>query len=387
MKKKICALILILNTVFLFAFEGGGLIKTGIGFDIAPSKLKDIAPSIVLHHYDGISLWARQNMDTEGNFNFNIQASYLFNVGKWLRPVNTKASLNHILDIDLLKFSFLLPFQNNSLLLEFGRYGLADITGIIFDQKIDGFFVSYKRSDVSLVFNLGYTGLLNAYTSSINADNSAKYTKLYRLSPSFFQLTGLAQIPLGKQKHILSFELDSFIETKSKGITKNYFTVQANGPIAPGLFFLLSTSGVLLSRSDKVQGGIALNGELNYYFAKYGARIGGKTQWFSGGKIPFETFSLKSASQTNFIPYSNLWKTSLMLSIKPVSGLFLATDFGIFCKGLHKHGKELYKGFEWNASLGYTLFTDIFLGFNTGLFVDNNTNIKSRIGFRGTISF
>lgn len=387
MKKKIFALILMLNTVFLFAFEGGGLIKTGIGFDIAKPNVKGVKEIVMLRHYDGISLWAKQNMDKEGNFNFNIQASYLFNLGKWLKPINTKASLDHILDLDLLKFSFLLPSQNGSLLLEFGRYGLTDITGIIFDQKIDGFYASYKRPEVSLLFNLGYTGLLNAYTNTINAFNTAKYTKLYRLSPPFFQLTGLAQIPLGKQKHMLSFELDSFIETKTKGATKNYFTIQANGPIAPGLFFLLSTSGALLSNSNKVQAGIALNGELNYYFAKYDARIGGKTQWFSGGKIPFEPFTVKSASQTSFISYSNLWKTSLALSIKPVSSLFLATDFGVFCSGLKKSGQKLYQGLEWNASFGYTLFTDIFLGFNTGLFVDNKANIQSRIDFRGMISF
>lgn len=340
----------------------------------------------MLRHYDGVSLWAKQNMDKEGNFNFHIQASYLFSLRKQINST-LQGSLNHILDLDLLKFSFLLSLQNSSLLLEFGRYGLTDSTGILFDQKIDGFFISYKRPEVSLLFNLGYTGLLNAYTNTISSYNSAKYTKIYRLAPSFFQLTGLAQIPLGKQKHTLSFELDSFIETKNKGTIKNYFTAQADGPITQGLFFLLSTSGALISRSGKVQCALALNGELNYYFAKYGARISGKTQWFSGGKIPFETFSLTNASQTSFIPYSDVWKTSVALSIKPLPALFLATDFALFCDGLKKSGQKLYKGFEWNTSLSYTLFTDILLGFNTGLFVDNNRNIKSRIDLRGMISF
>ncbi|AGT44611.1 hypothetical protein [Treponema pedis] len=387
-KNKPAVLMLFFTAILCFAFEGGGLLKTGIGFDIKKPSLPDSKTSLTLNHYDGITVWAKQNMDKSGNFNFNVQGSYLFSLKKDLKPKNEKAVLKHILDIELLKFSFFLPVTSKSnMSIEFGRYGLTDITKTVLDQQMDGVFISYTQPDFSCFFNLGYTGLLNAHTVQINSRNKTKNTNIYRLSPSFFQISGLFHVPAGKENHSIDFEVNSFIETKKAGASRTYFILSANGPIMPNLFFILSAAGGLMSAEKSLKPGFFVNGELNYYFDRYGAKIGGKTQWFSGGKFSFDTFTKTSASKMLFIGYSDLLKAGFNFSIKPINDLFIGSDFGIFCKGLHQKGQKFFTGFEWTAYLGYTLFEDISFGFDTGIFIDKNKNVDSKIDLKGTVSF
>lgn len=389
MRKTISTLLVFFTAVSVFAFEGGGLIQTGIGFTLKKNTQTSKTVNRVLNHSDSVTLWARQNMDKNGDFNFNIQGSYFFSLKKDLNSKKNTAALNHILDIELLKFSFFLPLEKkNSLQAEFGRYGFADITNIILNQQIDGLSFIYRQAEFSCLLNLGYTGLLNAHTVPIHFLNPNKNTPIYRLCPSFFQISSAFHIPAGKTGHSIDAEFNSFIETKKNGASKTYFILSANGQAALNLFFILSGAGSLITAHKQLKTGLFINGELNYYFSKYGAKVGGKTQWFSGGeKTSFEPFTKASAAKTLFIDYSDLLKTGLTFSIKPITGLFINTDFGIFCKGLKQSGKSFFTGFEWTAALGYTLLDDIFFGCDAGIFVDNDKNINSKIDLKGTVSF
>ncbi len=389
-KNKFAIILFFLLSVSAFSFEGGGLIKTGLGFDLKKTKGSE---KIIwgLNNYEGISLWAKQAMDKDEKYFFNIQASYLFKLNKNMEP-SKKLVMEHILDLDLLKFSFLLPTKDSDLKIEFGRYGLADLTGLIFNQNIDGFFISYeshKKLNFYTYFSIGYTGLLNSYTNPMNfmPTSNKKVSKIYNLSPSVVALTGLFTIPLGEYQHTINLELNSFVQTKKGAKSRNYFTFMVNGPIYSNLFFILSTTGELRVKGNKGGLGMALNADMAYYLYNKSVKLGLRTEWFSGGKFYFDSMTGINASKVIFVAPSDLWKTSLYTSIKPVEDLFLGFDVSVLCAGKKVASQKFYKGTEFNFDMKYVLLSDIYMGLDTGVFLDNKGSVDTKINLKAMLSF
>ncbi|UTC63503.1 hypothetical protein E4O00_07090 [Treponema sp. OMZ 788] len=377
----------------LSAFEAGGIFKTGIGLDVGQ---KNKNQNLSLSHFDSLSLWAKQNLDKEGNYNFAIQASYLLNLKKPIKPqkkFDAKNDITHIANLDMLKFSFLIPIGSNSFNIEAGRYNISDITATILNQNIDGIYLSYTMPQFSTFFNLGYTGLLNTYVNPINTPDikaiSSKEAKIYNLAPSFAHISALFKIPFASLRHTANLDLNSFIATSNPKDTNNYISISLNGPIVKGLFYNASVTSSIITRNKKdVKAGFFVLGELNYYFKKYSSKIGLKSEWFSGGKQEFKSFTVSNASKVKFIESNDLWKTGLNGSIKPIADLFLSTEFNIMTHGMTQpKGKNFLKGFEWSTSVNYTILQDIAVSGDLGMFIEKNGNIDARIGLKGIISF
>ena len=325
-KVKLFIFLFLAVALNLSAFEGGGMLKTGLGIDLGKNKTN-------LSHFDSLSLWAKRNLDKEGNYNFAIQSSYLFNLKKPIKP-DGKLDLDHIVNLDMLKFSFLFPIGNDSLTIDAGRYNISDITAVILNQNIDGVYIAYKKTNFATYFNLGYTGLLNSYVNPINAAGiasiSKKRTKIYNLAPSFVHMSALFHVPFQSLRHAVDFDLNSFIATENPKTTNNYASISVNGPIVNGLFYLTSVSTSVLTRVKRKPGiGFFLAGELDYYFEKYSSKLGLKAQFFSGGKTGFKSFTLSNVSKVTFMESTDLFKISLDGSIKPVNDLFLSTEAAV----------------------------------------------------------
>lgn len=387
MKKVKLFIFLFLAIVLnLSAFEGGGMFKTGLGIDLGKNKAN-------LSHFDSLSLWAKQNLDKEGNYNFAIQSSYLFNLKKPIKPEG-EPNLDHIVNLDMLKFSFLIPLDNNnSLSIDAGRYNISDITAIILNQNIDGVYVAYKKTNFSTSFNLGYTGLLNSYVNPINAagitSTSKKQTKIYNLAPSFVHMSALFHVPFQSLRHAIDFDLNSFIATENPKTTNNYISISVNGPIVNGLFYLTSVSTSILTRDQKNPGiGLFLSGELDYYFEKYSSKLGLKMQLFSGGNMSFKSFTLSNLSKVTFMEPTDLFKISLDGSIKPVKDLFLSTEAAIMAyAATQPKGRSNFAGFEWDVSANYTILQDISISTDLGMFVGKNGKFDAVFKLKGIISF
>ena len=369
----------------LSAFEGGGMFKTGLGIDLGKNKAN-------LSHFDSLSLWAKQNLDKEGNYNFAIQSSYLFNLKKPINP-DGKLDLDHIVNLDMLKFSFLVPIGNDSLTIDAGRYNISDITAVILNQNIDGVYIAYKKTNFSTYFNLGYTGLLNSYVNPINAAGiasiSKKQTKIYNLAPSFVHMSALFHVPFQSLRHAADFDLNSFIATGNPKTTNNYISISVNGPIVKNLFYLTSISTSILTRDKrKSEIGFFLSGGLDYYFEKYSSKLGLKAQFFSGGKTGFKSFTLSNVSKVTFMESTDLFKISLDGSIKPVKDLFLSTEAAVMAHAATQpKGRSNFAGFEWDVSANYTIRQDISISTDLGMFVGKNGKFDAVFKLKGIISF
>ncbi|UTC82270.1 hypothetical protein [Treponema denticola] len=385
-KVKLFIFLFLAVALNLSAFEGGGMFKTGLGIDLGKNKAN-------LSHFDSLSLWAKQNLDKEGNYNFAIQSSYLFNLKKPIKPEG-EPNLDHIVNLDMLKFSFLIPLDNNnSLSIDAGRYNISDITAIILNQNIDGVYIAYNKTNFSTYFNLGYTGLLNAYVNPINATGitsiSKKQPKIYNLAPSFVHISALFHVPFQSLRHAIDFDLNSFIATENPKTTNNYISISVNGPIVNGLFYLTSVSTSILTRDQKNPGiGLFLSGELDYYFEKYSSKLGLKMQLFSGGNMSFKSFTLSNLSKVTFMEPTDLLKISLDGSIKPVKDLFLSTEAAIMAyAATQPKGRSNFAGFEWDVSANYTILQDISISTDLGMFVGKNGKFDAVFKLKGIISF
>lgn len=384
-KVKLFIFLFLIITLNLSAFEGGGMLKTGLGIDLGKNKTN-------LSHFDSLSLWAKQNLDKEGNYNFSIQSSYLFNLKKPIKP-DGKLDLDHIVNLDMLKFSFLVPIGNDSLTIDAGRYNISDITAVILNQNIDGVYIAYDKTNFSTYFNLGYTGLLNSYVNPINAAGitsiSKKQTKIYNLAPSFVHMSALFHVPFQSLRHAIDFDLNSFMATENPKTTNNYASISVNGPIVNRLFYLASVSTSILTRDKKnPQTGFFLKGELDYYFEKYDSKLGLKMQLFSGGKMSFKSFTLSTMSKVNFMEPTDLLKISLDGSIKPVKNLFLSTEAAVMAyAATQPKGRSNFAGFEWDVSANYTILQDISISTDLGMFVGKNGKFDAVFKLKGIISF
>lgn len=384
-KVKLFIFLFLIITLNLSAFEGGGMLKTGLGIDLGKNKTN-------LSHFDSLSLWAKQNLDKEGNYNFAIQSSYLFNLKKPIKP-DGKLDLDHIVNLDMLKFSFLVPIGNDSLTIDAGRYNISDITAVILNQNIDGVYIAYNKTNFSTYFNLGYTGLLNSYVNPINAAGITsilkKQTKIYNLAPSFVHMSALFHVPFQSLRHAIDFDLNSFMATENPKTTNNYASISVNGPIVNRLFYLASVSTSILTRDKrKPQTGFFLKGELDYYFEKYDSKLGLKMQLFSGGKMSFKSFTLSTMSKVNFMEPTDLLKISLDGSIKPVKDLFLSTEAAIMAyAATQPKGRSNFAGFEWDVSANYTILQDISISTDLGMFVGKNGKFDAVFKLKGIISF
>ena len=384
-KVKLFIFLFLAVALNLSAFEGGGMLKTGLGIDLGKNKAN-------LSHFDSLSLWAKQNLDKEGNYNFAIQSSYLFNLKKPIKPEGA-SNLDHILNLDMLKFSFLVPIGNDSLTIDAGRYNISDITAVILNQNIDGVYIAYKKTNFSTYFNLGYTGLLNSYVNPINAAGiasiSKKQTKIYNLAPSFVHMSALFHVPFQSLRHAANFDLNSFIATGNPKTTNNYISISVNGPIVKSLFYLTSISTSILTRDKrKSEIGFFLAGGLDYYFKKYSSKLGLKMQLFSGGKTGFKSFTLSNVSKVTFMESTDLFKISLDGSIKPVKDLFLSTEAAVMAHAATQpKGRSNFAGFEWDVSANYTILQDISISTDLGMFVGKNGKFDAVFKLKGIISF
>ena len=384
-KVKLFIFLFLAVALNLSAFEGGGMLKTGLGIDLGKNKTN-------LSHFDSLSLWAKQNLDKEGNYNFAIQSSYLFNLKKPIKPEG-ELGLDHILNLDMLKFSFLVPIGNDSLTIDAGRYNISDITAVILNQNIDGVYIAYKKTNFATYFNLGYTGLLNSYVNPINAAGITsilkKQTKIYNLAPSFVHMSALFHVPFQSLRHAVDFDLNSFIATENPKTTNNYASISVNGPIVNGLFYLTSVSTSVLTRvKRKSEIGFFLAGGLDYYFEKYSSKLGLKAQLFSGGKTGFKSFTLSNVSKVTFMESTDLFKISLDGSIKPVKDLFLSTEAAVMAHAATQpKGRSNFAGFEWDVSANYTILQDISISTDLGMFVGKNGKFDAVFKLKGIISF
>ncbi len=154
---------------------------------------------------------------------------------------------SYYLNVDLFRFT-LEPVKNDSsqINVDLGRFPVTDLTGIIFNQAIDGaeFRGSFEFGNMSII--AGYTGFLNARGTAavMSADDYADLSTddVYALGakravakatfhfPEFFGPMDFFVEGLGQ------FDLRDMVDTAGETVHTAYGTVMVSGPVTDTIF-------------------------------------------------------------------------------------------------------------------------------------------------------
>lgn len=372
--KKICAAItavLVLASA-AYSMEWGGVFKNETEFDANNFVTKDPLGKI-FSQSDAVYLWLNTPLNKKSTIYLSAEGMYKF---KFATDFADVKDVNNILDIDLLKFVGDVYIGPGVLSINGGRFPISDITGVIFNQTSDGLSVKYTLQACEISTYAGFTRLLNANTvTMLGSDGFIELpvSKVYSLSHSYVPLSASVSFPALFGNQSMTIQALSFIDGGADKQTRSYGTFVLQGPVTDIFSYEFSTTfGTTNFKSAMNYTAVNLsiyptNFMLIQTGIEYASGNNGKLSSFTG-------ISSRTAYASAFSP-----ETSGVIIPKVVFG-FTGANYQLGVTGRFVLGcpeaKVAAKGIDANVSFLYNIFTDLQLGFNTGIYipVDENKN-------------
>lgn len=407
-----------------FGLDFGGFIDNSTGYVTTGTP--------AFEQSDKLGLWFTTGLGK--NLQFNVQAS-----GDYQNQTTYGgASIGPYADLDRLtlagRFSQV-PGGPSLFAFTLGRYLLADPTGDIFDQTLDGAQLVFGYPRLTLSASVGYTGLTIKPSSTIvmsKADSTAlgessqyfgsprAVGELVLTAPTLFQRQDLTVAALVQQdlrplfpNSLVTPGTPTYSPNSGGALDTQYFTAGLSGPIASGFYwngFLTLETGRMLSyiTADsqyeyKPILAFLATGGVRYYRPELLNLAVGLDASFASGDADFSTFyeGNTSGDATAFIPITqstiatvfspeleNILTSSISVSVKPLSAAknpnisdlqtilavipFLRpTDGPISAGGVVAGNGQLYLGTELDETVNYRPFSDLGLAVAAGVFFPN----------------
>jgi len=335
-----------------------------------------------------VTLWATIPFNNANSNSLAIEGSFYAS-----KPAGVD-EFDYYVDVDLFRLS--LTAQQNEkgkITVDAGRFPVADATGILLSQGLDGVEVRGIRSFGNFSFLAGYTGFLNArqeknlmttddaldiLTDDIYALGARR--AVAKVTLQFPELLGGADLiveALGQYDLREQFDSDAY-ETVHTG----YGTLAINGPFTPSVFYSLSgtfQTGVL--DSDDTYSEHALLGVARVeafpvpvanIFAEF-VYTTGENDFFSH-LLPI---TFQSAGTLYGAGYGNLMRAKTGVLYIPMNVLNI--DFGA---SLFMYSKEtdeadgLYSATEVNAGATFKATSDLRLRFDGTLLFPKDDDMQ-----------
>lgn len=379
-KKAIGAILIASAVLPAAAVDFGGLLNDNTKFSGNQS--------LSLDQKNALSAWMRVPFNNAGTCYFAtegvVQYEYIQFTGQKLFTA----------DCDLLKFGGIFNIgKSNKLILSAGRFYISDASGIIFAQNSDGIHLQFNMPMFTIKAYGGYTGLLNAQTVTMLNSATSTYsydsTKPYALAAPYAIAGASFNAPYLFANQSLGVQFYGFFGTldSTAGYNRMYGTLSLNGPLASKVFYTI-TSTIGTNDSFSTFGNLSQL-QVNWYPAFKSMSVTLSGLYASGKNGPLSPFigftSNPSTTAFDSPEYSSIIKMGLSASIKPINALYVA--LGADCI-LGCPDTVSFKGFQWNASSRYQLFSDVQLGFSaTQYFGSDSTTNKTALTAKAVISF
>lgn len=310
--------------------------------------------------------WAKVPFD---GGSFATEAYYKLNVGE--------DSVSGVVDVSLLKVTFALPIGT----LNVGRYSFSDITSSVFAMTSDGANIAASAGPVKIGAYVGYTGLLNAKTSSLDTDWESDENAVYAANskymlflanvsaPNFlggntFALEGLGALNLnGEEKSGVS-----------DGYSRFYGTLSAAGPITTTLYYSASMTGSFLTLTED-NTGILAKGSIVAYLPFKSMTVTGK------GVFGSKNFQGITANPCAF----GTLDAGVSATIKPISSMLCLLSADLYANTAD--GFEADKA-SWSVLTKWQAMSDVsaFLSIGQDIPLTDDTG-SFTASFGGTVSF
>lgn len=144
-------------------------------------------------------------------------------------------------DVSLLKLSLNL----SGVSVNIGRYAFSDVTSSVFATTSDGVNLAASAGLLKLGAYVGYTGLLNAKTSSFGAADATKMDDFYPLSNKYVVFLVNAAAPNFLGGNTFTVEGLGAIDMNDTEVNGDTFcgTVSAAGPVTDTVYYSASATG------------------------------------------------------------------------------------------------------------------------------------------------
>ncbi len=352
----------------LAAFDYGGSLDLSGGAVV--SSTTSFSPSVKVTGYAKVPF---------GIGSFSTEAYYKLD-GSFASGVNP--SFTNLVDVTLFKVNFAIPAGSLKLNINAGRFAYSDVTSSVFAMTSDGLNVATNIGIFKASAYVGYTGLLNAKTSGVNAAWTYDANSVYALGSKYtvFLANFTAANVLGG--NTFSAELAGGINGNgaaatgvSDGYNRFYGTVSAAGPINASIYYSGSVTGSYLTK-DTDPAGLLAKGSIVAYLPVMSMSVSGKVGFGTKG---FQAITSEPCS-------GGVLDAGLSVTAKPMSNLLCLATGDIYCGTV---GGFAATRASWNLLAKWQIMSDVStflsLGQNIPLGGTGSSSFTPSLG--GTVSF
>ena len=382
MKKRVIRIVvsvlLILAVVFpLSAFDGGGQLDTNLSLG-GRNWFTDEFSGIVGLSEKGTA-WLRiplplGTLSVEGSWTFSLGYGFVWPFTLTEAQV---FSMANTLDISLAKYNLPISISDFTIDINVGRFAIADSTGLIFSQNIDGVYLSLPFKLFSVSAGAGYTGLLNAKTTGVyGVPVTTSTSSIYEFAPGYVAVLSRLTAPnlIGGQSFDAEANLFLNLNTvsSSDGLSRSFVTVSAHGPIIPLIYYNAAASvGVAFGSAFKT--GIMGKAGITFYPNFLSSALTFTTLFATADFLPFTDLPVSSDGKRGC---SDILKLSLSYSMKPVDKWLTNLEGAMLYSSSNVDSFEL-DTIQGNLSAKYQWFSDVCVIATSGLVIPINDTSNS----------
>jgi hypothetical protein len=343
--------------------------------------------------------WLQFPFDNAGNNSVAVEGSL------YAAKKANETDLGFFADLDMLRFS-LLPVSKPGLkiALDAGRIPVADATGFILNQTVDGAELHGSMKFGNIDFLGAYTGLLNARKSrtlvSIDDYADADTTGFYETGASRVLAKLTAQIPQFIQKSDLvvqvlgQYDMRRYIESNpDQAIDTVYVSALMSGPLSNTLFY--SITGIyqsgLLEENDKKYSENSALGSVRLDFYPFPSNQFFAQFVYSPAESRYLALYLpvtfQSAGTLFEEGYANLMKASAGWAFNPTRALNLDAGVKALIYSKKPDGvKDQYRGTEANAGATVRATSDLKLRLDGTWFMPVREDLQYQVSLKAIFS-
>ena len=365
-----------------FSFDWGGKVTADTSFKGTNNE------ELKFKELDTANLWLSLPLSKDNSKYFTAEGLYQF---KFDDSTASDKVIN-TLDLNLFKFVANIKLQKaRSISINAGRFGISDLTGLIFAQNCDGLFLQYSSPSLHANLYGGYTGLLNANMVTIlNNPEGTSYSlgenAIYRLAPKYIPFGFNISLPALFANQNLSLQGWGFMDANGDDYNRWYGILGLDGFVASNISY--SVKSAFESVNFESFANLSLLNLYCYFTDSFFMNIGGTYASGKSGDISaFTGFTSSTALLSADDPeYSSLVKADLGFTKTFGQSVYLNAGAGLAFS--LEEENEGYKGIQFEAGAMYKVFNDLQLGASFGQFIGKETeNNKTQLAVKAVVVF
>lgn len=379
MKRYLLTSLILAAALSAYSADFGGNISNNSKF--ADQNATD---GLKLNQKDSVSVWFKTPFANSKNDYFLVQGKYQYE-----NDFGSETTSNTV-NLDTAK----IVYTEEELTLTAGRFQMADLTGLIYNQTSDGLSLSYSIPALSITASCFYTGLQNSkFTTIIDPEFVPDTDSIYDLCPKYGVSALKVSCPSFFGEQTLSAEALFTAKFEDTNFIRNYTAASLGGPFfAAGLYYDV-TGVVSFTKFDDNDFEMAnlSKADIFLYPGFLDSVICASAVYTSGadednsGFIGFSSMNADYSLEES--EYTSIFKSGLSASIKPVPSLLVSGGADVLFSTADK--KFEYRGFQYNAGINWQILSDLLAGCDvTQYFDDKNSDInKLSVTVRAVLTF